>query len=69
MKWNSELARVFKAAKTLHYFQESLTFAALISCDVVLAFQVVQSENVLHLCVSVDDRTLTVFLTGLYLLD
>ena len=62
MKWNSELARVFKAEfKTGGYNSKSppttwwLTFAALVLRDVVLALQVVEGEDVLHLSLSVDN--------------
>ena len=41
-----------------------LTFAALILSDVVLALQIVQGEDILHLSVSVDDGALTVLLAG-----
>ena len=76
MKWNSELDRVFKAEiKRGSYIQNVeqisvllLTFAALILSDVVLALQIVQSEDVLHFSVGVDDRAITILLTGLNLL-
>ena len=76
MKWNSELARVFKAEfKTGGYNSKSppttwwLTFAALVLRDVVLALQVVEGEDVLHLSVGVDDGALSVLLAGFNLLD
>lgn len=76
VKWNSELARVFKAEfKIGGYNSKSsprgkwLTFAALVLCDVVLALQVVEGEDVLHLSVCVDDWALSVLLTGFNLLD
>ena len=48
---------------------ERLTFAALILSYVVLALQIVQSEDVLHFSVSVYDRTVSILLTGFDLLD
>ena len=76
MKWNSELDRVFKAEiKTGGYNQifdcvgvSSLTFAALILGNEVLTLQIVQSEDILHLSVSVDNGAVTVLLASLDLL-
>ena len=47
----------------------SLTFAALILSDVVLALQIVKSEDVLHFGVCVHDRALTILLASFNLLD
>ena len=47
---------------------ERLTFAALILSYVVLALQIVQSEDVLHFSVRVYDRTVAILLTGFDLL-
>ena len=69
MKWNSELASVLRAEEIFGYGKYGLTFAALISCDVVLSFKVVKGEDVLHLSISVNNGALTVLLTGLDLLD
>ena len=76
MKWNSELDRVFKAViktggynQKFEFFRVSLlTFAALILGNVVLALQIVQSEDVLHFSVSVYDGTVAVLLAGFNLL-
>ena len=69
MKWNSELASVLRAEKIFGYGKYGLTFAALISSDVVLSLKVVKGEDVLHLSISVNNGAFTVLLAGLDLLD
>ena len=69
MKWNSELASVLRAEEIFGYRKYGLTFTALISSDVVLSLKVIESEDVLHLSISVNNRAFTVLLTGLDLLD
>ena len=41
MKWNSELASVLRAEEIFGYKKLGLTFAALVSSDVVLSLKVV----------------------------
>jgi len=64
VKWNSEFARVVKAAHTITKLDTSvtenaelkiLTFAALILADVAGGLQIVECEDVLHLSLSVDN--------------
>ena len=69
MKWNSELASVLRATEFFGYGKYGLTFAALISCDVVLSLKIVKGEDVLHLSISVNNGAFTVLLAGLDLLD
>ena len=78
MKWYSELASVVKAKnicqlqKAMNGLEECqrcfLTFAALLLADVTGVLKVVQSKDVLHLSLSVDDGTGAVLDAGLDLL-
>ena len=69
MKWNSELASVLRAEEIFGYKKCGLTFAALISCDVVLSLKVVKGKDVLHLSIGVNNGAFTVLLASLDLLD
>ena len=78
VKWYSELASVVKAKnicqlqKAMNGLEEYqrcfLTFAALLLADVTRVLQVVQSKDVLHLSLGVDDGTGAVLDAGLNLL-
>ena len=54
VKWNSELARVFKAKKSVTKF-EFLTFAALFLSDLTETLQVIEGEDVLQFRVGEDN--------------